>query len=148
VDFTFLKEPAMVWFLIGLVLIVSEFAVPGLVIIFFGLGAWAAALALLALDMSLFFQILIFLVVSITALLVLRKRFMAVAEQTPDLTDEFIGKTAAVEERVVKGAYGKVKFKGALWKAETESDQVIEKGTLVKIVGYESIIFRVEPVSE
>ncbi len=73
---------------------------------------------------------------------------MAVAAQTPDLTDEFIGKTAAVEERVVKGAYGKVKFKGALWKAETESDQVIEKGTLVKIVGYESIILRVEPVSE
>lgn len=147
-DFTFLKEPAMVWFLIGLVLIVSEFAVPGLVIIFFGLGAWAAALALLALDMSLFSQILIFLVVSITTLLVLRKRFMAVAAQTPDLTDEFIGKTAAVEERVVKGAYGKVKFKGALRKAETESDQVIEKGTLVKIVGYESIILRVEPVSE
>lgn len=147
-DFTFLKEPAMVWFLIGLVLIVSEFAVPGLVIIFFGLGAWAAALALLALDMSLFSQILIFLVVSITTLLVLRKRFMDVAAQTPDLTDEFIGKTAAVEERVVKGAYGKVKFKGALWKAETESDQVIEKGTLVKIVGYESIILRVEPVSE
>lgn len=54
-DFTFLKEPAMVWFLIGLVLIVSEFAVPGLVIIFFGLGAWATALALLAIDMSLFF---------------------------------------------------------------------------------------------
>jgi membrane protein implicated in regulation of membrane protease activity len=71
VDFTFLREPAMVWFLIGLILIVSEFAVPGLVIIFFGLGAWAAALALLAIDMSLFFQIVIFLVVSITSLLVL-----------------------------------------------------------------------------
>jgi inner membrane protein len=148
VDFTFLKEPAMVWFLIGLVLIVSEFAIPGLVIIFFGLGAWAAALALLAIQMSLFFQIVIFLVVSITSLLVLRKRFMAVAEQTPDLTDEFIGKTAEVEERVKKGAYGKVKFKGTLWKAETVSDQVLEKGALVKIVGYESIILKVEPVSE
>lgn len=147
-DFTVLKEPAMVWFLIGLILIVSEFAVPGLVIIFFGLGAWAAALALLAIQMSLFFQIVIFLVVSITALLVLRKRFMAVAEHTPDLTDEFIGKTAEVEERVKKGAYGKVKFKGTLWKAETASDQVLEKGALVKIVGYESIILKVEPVSE
>ena len=147
-DFTFLKEPAMVWFLIGLALIVSEFAVPGLVIIFFGLGAWASALALLAIDMSLFFQIVIFLVVSIISLLVLRKRFMAVAEQTPDMTDEFIGKTAEVEERVIKGAYGKVKFKGALWKAETECDQVIEKGAFVKIVGYESILLKVEPVSE
>ena len=147
-DFTFLKEPAMVWFLFGLVLVVTEFAVPGLVIIFFGLGAWAAALALLALDLSFFFQIVTFIVVSITSLLVLRKRFMAVAEQTPDLTDEFIGKTAEVEERVIKGAYGKVRFKGASWKAETESDQVIEKGAFVKIVGYESILLKVEPVSE
>lgn len=107
-----------------------------------------AALALLAIQMSLFFQIVIFLVVSITSLLVLRKRFMAVAEQTPDLTDEFVGKRAEVEERVKKGAYGKVKFKGTLWKAETASDQVLEKGALVKIVGYESIILKVEPVSE
>ena len=147
-DFTFLKEPAMVWFLIGLVLIVAEFAVPGLVIIFFGLGAWVAALTLLAVELSLFSQIVIFLVVSIAALLALRKRFMAVAEQTPDLTDEFIGKTAVVEARVVKGAYGKVKFKGALWKAETESDRALEKGTFVKIAGYESIILKVEPVSD
>ncbi len=147
-DLTFLKEPALIWFLIGLVLIITEFAAPGLVIIFFGLGAWAAALALLAIDMHLFLQIVIFLVVSIASLVVLRKRFVAASEKTPDLTDEFIGKTAAVEMKIAKGAYGKVKFKGALWKAETVSDQVIEKGTLVKIVGYESIILKVEPVSE
>jgi membrane protein implicated in regulation of membrane protease activity len=138
----------MVWFLIGLALIVSEFAAPGLVIIFFGLGAWAAALAVLAIDMHLFFQIVIFLVVSIASLLVLRKRFVAVNAKTPDLTDEFIGKTAEVEKEIAKGAYGKVKFKGALWKAETESDQVLEKGAFVKIVGYESITLKVEPVSE
>ena len=147
-DLTFLKDPAMVWFLIGLVLIVSEFAAPGLIIIFFGLGAWAAALAVLAIDMHLFFQIVIFLVVSIASLVFLRKRFVAVNEKTPDLTDEFIGKTAEVEKPISKGVYGKVKFKGALWKAETACDQVIAKGTFVKIVGYESIILKVEPVSE
>jgi membrane protein implicated in regulation of membrane protease activity len=148
VDLTFLKEPAMIWFLIGLVLIVAEFAAPGVVIIFFGLGAWAAALAVLAVEMSLFFQIVIFLVVSITTLLALRKRFVAVSENTPDMTDEFIGKQAEVEQPIARGAYGQVKFKGALWKAETTSDQVLEKGTMVEIVGYESIILKVKPVTE
>jgi len=147
-DLTFLKEPAMVWFLIGLVLIISEFAAPGLITIFFGLGAWAVALALLASDMRFFFQIVIFLVVSIASLVVLRKRFVAAAEKTPDLTDEFIGKTAKVEQKIARGAYGKVKFKGALWKAETASGQVLEKGDYVKIVEYESIILKVEPISE
>ncbi len=147
-DFSFLKEPAMVWFLIGLVLIIAEFTLPGLVIIFFGLGAWAAALVLLAVDLDLFAQIVIFLIVSITSLVILRKRFVAAAEQTPDLTDEFIGKPAVVVEQVVRGAYGRVKFKGAVWKAETGSDQVMEPGDFVKIVGYESIILKVEPVSQ
>jgi len=148
VDLTFLKEPAMIWFLIGLVLIVAEFAVPGLVIIFFGLGAWAAALAVLAADLSLFLQIVIFLVVSITTLLLLRKRFVAAAESTPDLTDEFVGKRAEVIQKLTRGRIGQVKFKGALWKAETASEQVLEQGDMVTIVGYESIILKVEPVSD
>jgi membrane protein implicated in regulation of membrane protease activity len=148
VDLTFLKEPAMVWFLIGLILIVAEFAVPGLVIIFFGLGAWAAALAVLAADMALIFQIIVFLFVSITTLVVLRKRFVAAAEDTPDMTDEFIGKRAEVAQRITRGTYGQVKFKGAVWKAETASDKVLEKGEMVAIVGYESIRLKVEPVSE
>ena len=147
-DLNFLKEPAMAWFLIGLVLIVSEFAIPGLVIIFFGLGAWAAALAVLAADLPLILQILIFLVVSITTLVLLRKRFVTAADNAPDMTDEFIGKRAAVVEQITKGAYGQVKFKGALWKAETAADEVLEPGDMVVIVGYESILLKVEPVSE
>jgi len=148
VDFTFLKEPAMIWFLIGLVLIVAEFAVPGLIIIFFGLGAWASALAVLAVDLSLFLQIVIFLVVSITTLLLLRKRFVAAAENTPDLTDEFVGKRAEVIQKFTRGKLGQVKFKGALWQAETASEQVLEPGDMVMIVGYESIILKVEPVTD
>lgn len=147
-DFTFLKEPAMIWFLIGLVLIVAEFAVPGLIIIFFGLGAWASALAVLAVDLSLFLQIVIFLVVSITTLLLLRKRFVAAAENTPDLTDEFVGKRAEVIQKFTRGKLGQVKFKGALWQAETASEQVLEPGDMVMIVGYESIILKVEPVTD
>ena len=147
-DFTFLKEPAMIWFLIGLVLIVAEFAVPGLIIIFFGLGAWASALVVLAVDLSLFLQIVIFLVVSITTLLLLRKRFVAAAENTPDLTDEFVGKRAEVIQKFTRGKLGQVKFKGALWQAETASEQVLEPGDMVMIVGYESIILKVEPVTD
>jgi len=148
VDLTFLKEPAMIWFLLGLVLIVAEFAVPGLVIIFFGVGAWAAALAVLAVDLSLFLQIVIFLVVSITTLLLLRKRFVAAAENTPDLTDEFVGKRAEVIQKFTRGTIGQVKFKGTLWQAETASEQVLEPGDMVTIVGYESIILKVEPVTD
>ena len=32
--------PELIWFLIGLVLIILEFGIPGVVTVFFGIGAW------------------------------------------------------------------------------------------------------------
>jgi membrane protein implicated in regulation of membrane protease activity len=37
-------SPIIIWFVVGLVLILMEFVIPGLVIVFFGLGAWVAAI--------------------------------------------------------------------------------------------------------
>ena len=38
----FLK-PEVIWCLVGLVLLLLEFILPGLIIFFFGLGAWVVA---------------------------------------------------------------------------------------------------------
>ena len=35
---------AQIWFLAGLVLVLAEFATPGVILVFIGLGAWVAAL--------------------------------------------------------------------------------------------------------
>ena len=37
-------DPVIVWFVIGLVLALLEFALPGVILIFFGMGAWIAAI--------------------------------------------------------------------------------------------------------
>ena len=39
-----LQDPAVIWFLVGLGLLLLELALPGLVILFFGAGAWVTAL--------------------------------------------------------------------------------------------------------
>ena len=36
-------SPEIIWFVIGFVLILVEFAIPGLIVIFFGLGAWVVS---------------------------------------------------------------------------------------------------------
>ena len=38
-------DPALLWFLLGFVLVLAEFAAPGIIIIFVGLGAWVVSLA-------------------------------------------------------------------------------------------------------
>ena len=140
------KDPSMVWFLIGLACVLAEFALPGLIIIFFGIGAWCSALLLLALDLSVFFQILFFILFSTLCLVFLRKRVSFQKEVTEDTTEEFIGKRARAQDSFTKGEFGKVFFKGTSWKAETLSEDIIEKGDYVKITGQESLTLLVEPL--
>ncbi|MBL0732404.1 MAG: NfeD family protein [Desulfosarcina sp.] len=141
------KEPAMVWFIIGLACVLAEFALPGLIIIFFGIGAWCSALLLLALDVTVFFQILIFILCSILSLIFLRKRVSFKKEDSKDVTEDFIGKRAKAEDSFTKGEFGKVFFKGTFWKAETLSESIIRKGEYVKITGQESLTLLVEPLN-
>lgn len=142
-----LKDPAMVWFLIGLTCVLAEFALPGLIIIFFGIGAWCSALLLLVLDCSVFVQILFFILCSTLCLVFLRKRVSFKKKVDGDPTEEFIGKRARAQDSFTKGEFGKVYFKGTLWKAETLSEHVIEKGEYLKITGQESLTLLVEPLN-
>ena len=138
------KDPSMVWFFIGLACVLAEFALPGLIIIFFGIGAWCSTLLLMALELSVFFQILFFILFSTLCLVFLRKRVSFQKEITEDTTEEFIGKRARAQDSFTKGEFGKVFFKGTSWKAETLSEDIIEKGDYVKITGQESLTLLVE----
>ena len=46
----FFNNAAVIWFIVGFALFVLEFAVPGLVLFFFGLGAWITGIVLLLTD--------------------------------------------------------------------------------------------------
>lgn len=138
-----------IWFLIGLVLILLEFAVPGLVLVFFGVGAWVAAIACLAFDLSLNTQLFIFLISSIISLVLLRRviknRYVDKATLEGDLEDEYIGQTAVAISSFGAGQLGKVVFKGVNW--EATSNQSVTEGQQLKITGYKSIRLTVEPLN-
>ncbi len=67
----FLK-PELIWFLIGLLLLLAEFMIPGLIVFFFGVGAWIVAVCCLATDITLNVQLLIFIISSMLLLVLLR----------------------------------------------------------------------------
>lgn len=143
-------SPALIWFLVGFVLVLMEFAAPGLVIFFFGAGAWVVCIMCLIADVSLNVQLLVFLVTSILLLAFLRKwvgsvfmgRLLKRGGECPDM-EEFVGERA-VAASVIKPNYpGKVEFRGALWKAE--SDEIIEECEPVEIVDQNNITLIVKP---
>ena len=145
-----LSSPAVIWFLIGLVLLVSEFFFPGLIILFFGVGCWVASLALLFIpDMPLNIQLAIFLISSILSLALLRKylkKWLGKSEKKEESSlEEYVGKHCVAETDFVTGIGGKVSFKGAQWEASSNSE--IKKGDALIIKAVESIHFIVEPIN-
>ena len=112
---------------------------PGLVLIFFGVGAWVTALVCLVFDIDINTQLFIFLGSSLLSLALLRralkKRYMNTKETDgDDIEDEYIGQTAVALNSFTAGQTGKVSFKGSSWHAE--SNEAVSEGQLLKITGY------------
>ena len=136
-----LSDPAVIWFLIGLGLLLLELILPGLVILFFGAGAWVTALTCAIFKPNLNVQILIFLVASLAGLILLRRylknRFFSRKNvEIEDQLEEFIGHTANAVKDFKDGA-GKVEFKGTHWKAV--SDDPVSENQMVIIEKKDSL---------
>lgn len=143
-----LLSAAVIWFIIGFILFILEFVVPGLILFFFGLGAWVVALVSLFYDLSLNEQLIIFVITSVLSILLLRKWMSKLLwerkHSTELLEDEFIGKIAVAETPIRPGENGKISFKGVSWQAA--SADIISVGENVKITGNESILLIVKSI--
>ena len=132
-------DAKIVWFLFGLALMFLEFAAPGVVVIFFGFGAWVTAGLLWAgvID-SLVAQALVFCVSSFLLLFALRRWvkqwFVGDSEGGAGVDDEFLGKEVRVVAAAPGGGYGKVELKGAEWKARAEDGGELAEGALAEVV--------------
>ncbi len=142
------KEPAVIWFIIGFIFFLLEFVIPGLILFFFAVGAWIVAILTLAFDISINFQLIIFVVSSILTILLLRKWVKKLIygknHSRELLEEEFLGKTAKAETRISPGENGKIAFKGTSWAASSED--YIETGENVIITGNESILLIVKKI--
>ena len=139
------NNPAVIWFIAGFVFFLLEFAVPGLILFFFAVGAWIVAILSLFLDLSINAQLVVFLGSSLLTILLFRnwvKKIIAAKRTSSEIEDEFIGKTGRAETAIAPGRNGKVAFKGTTWDAS--SDETIEAGENVKITGNDSIILIVK----
>ena len=140
-----LYNAAVIWFLLGFILFLLEFAVPGLILFFFAIGAWIVAILTFFFDVSLNLQLVIFLGSSILTILLFRKslkNIMWSRKNATEIEDEFIGKTGKAETFIGPGQNGKVDFKDTSWDAK--SDDIIEKGENVTVIGNESILLIVK----
>ena len=127
----------------------AEFTMPGLIIFFFGVGAWLVALICLFTDISINIQLTLFLIASILLLVSLRKWLKNIfvgrtgqKESADEILQEFVGEKAVVTREIDPQTGGKVEFHGTNWKAE--ADKTIDEGTSVEIIGKNNITLKVK----
>lgn len=147
------ESSELLWFIVGLVFMLAELALPGFVVIFFGIGAWVAALcAALGIVDSFNGQVAVFLISSILTLVLFRKqgkkyfkgRVSGIAG-AEDALDNLKGQRAvALSDIVPKTLGGKVEFHGTVWEAESEVQ--IAKGTAVEVVERKNLVLIVKPL--
>lgn len=142
--------PAGFWLALLVVLLLIEIATLGLVTIWFAGGALAATLARVA-GAPVGVQIVLFLAVSL--LLLYFTRPVAVRYfnrgRTRTNVESMAGKTGIVTGRIdnVQGS-GQVTVDGMEWTARSETDAVIEEGTVVTVRGVRGVKLMVEERKE
>ncbi len=128
-------EPYAVWLICGMFLMLLEFVVPGLVIIWFGIGAlFAGFVAYLGGGMHL--QVGVFVLVSILSLMFVRK-FFAKDDGSPQQVgaERLIGRKAIVLKGITPEKPGFVKVEGEEWLAKC--DEPCQPGESVEILKVE-----------
>lgn len=139
-------SPAAIWALVGVVLILAEFAVTGVILVFFGVAALLVGLLLWAgVTMSLNVQILVFGVLAIGLLLMARDRvrswFYGKSERASDGIEVLVPGTPVTALGDFVDGVGLVTHRGARWNAE--SDGPVVGGQRVWITGRHGLVLQV-----
>jgi membrane protein implicated in regulation of membrane protease activity len=143
------------WFALGMAFLILEVLTPGVVFLFFGLGAWVVMAILLVASIPAGAQWGVFIVVSVLALITLRRhvaRLFAKKEaggradslKEPMVAASYIGRVVEVVGDIGPDRPGLVELNGTNWQAR--APVAIPKGSMVRVVEVRDLALTVEPL--
>ena len=138
---------SVIWLIAMVILLIVEAMVPGLISIWFAIGALAALISALF-HAPVWLQLVWFFAISILTLVLTRplvKKYVN-SRVTPTNADVVIGKDAVVTERIDNlHSQGAVMLDGKVWTARTEKEQVtVEAGETIRVLRIEGVKMSVE----
>lgn len=136
-----------IWLIVGIILLLSEFLIPGFTIFFFGTGAIITSILIFIispLEDIIWLQIIIFLTISILSLIFLRKYFKkSLKGELFKEKNDYEGQECKVVEMVTKDKAGRILFQGTTWNAYSLDDKIKknQKATILKKKDGEPMVF-------
>lgn len=136
---------AFLWMLLGLLMILSEFFIPGFLIFFFGAGALATGLLTLFLPFvarSFLVQFLIWTGFSGASMIAFRRMALNFFRKKLPDTDSEVGETAIVTEEIGPDQPGRIRYRGVSWGAisYTERFRVGDKVSILEKEGINYVV--------
>ena len=133
------------WLILGVVLFVLEFMLPGVHFLWFGLAAVIVGILALATGMSWPYQVIAFGVIAVLTVFWVRRyvRPDVAKSDLPDLNErgqQYIGRSLVVEQEIQNGR-GKVRVGDSVWQAEGPDAPV---GARVKVTATRGTVLVVE----
>ena len=145
-----MMQMSVFWLVAMVVLLIIEAVVPGLISIWFALGALAALISALF-HAPVWLQIVWFVAVSVLTLVLTRPLVKKYVNNrvTPTNADMVIGKDAVVTERIDNlHAKGAVLLDGKTWTARmAQESEKAEPGETVRVLRIEGVKLIVEKIS-
>jgi membrane protein implicated in regulation of membrane protease activity len=142
-----------VWWIIGIILVLLEFLLPGLVVVFLGLGAFlVAALLHFGIISGIFQELLAWFFSSLFFLVTLR--FLVIMYYPSDTKkkdinedNEVIGTVVNLLEDITEKQKGRIKHRGSTWPVESEKGEEIRAGEKVEIIGRDNLTWIVRKIN-
>lgn len=138
-----------VWLGAAVLLGLFEAAAPGLICIWFCLGAVASFIASLFVG-DVFIQIIVFVAVSLVALLALRplmkKRVNAHLDEVATNADAYVGRDVVVTQAIPDGQRGRARLADVTWNARTVDGQAMASGTHARVASVDGTVLVLEPL--
>lgn len=142
------------WFVLGFIFLILEIMTPGIVFLFFGLGAWVVLLLSLFIPMPSSVQWAVFILVSVVTLATLRKQVTRLFSKgsagrvdslkEPMVADSYIGRVIDVIDDITPERPGMVELNGTNWRASSQF--AIPKGARARIKEVRDLTLEVEPL--
>ena len=140
---------SLLWLIVGIILILSEFIIPGFIICFFGAAAIITGILYWFIpSLALAWQILLFAVLGVVLLVACRRYMPGVFKgrengSAGDIDDDNVsGNICVCTADIAPGVPGKVEFRGTLWNAV--SSDAISAGSRCIIKSRNNITLEVE----
>ena len=137
-----------IWILLGLLLVLAELVTPGgFYFMFFGIGAVVVGvLAGFAAAGSLWFQFILFSILSLVTLWLFREKLLQLTEGVAvQNVDSLIGETAVASDQIAVNGIGKAEMRGTSWSARNVGDQPLKRGERAKVERVEGLTLIVRP---